>query len=285
MNLKLENTTVTLGNWTLPPTTITEPSGTLTTILGPSGSGKTTILRLISGLTTPDGGRVLFDGLDVTGIPASKRNVGYVFQQNALFPHMTVLENIMFGAQARGIKNPKETAEKLLPLVELKGFEGRAIDGLSGGEQQRVSIARALASRPKILLLDEPLTGLAANLKETLKSLIKDVQRRLNLTAVYVTHDQEEAFYLSDRICVFSHRGVEQEGTPEDVYRNPKTEFVKNFLSNHVLSEAEVKKEKNENYAEGKIRMPLPQKFKAGDRILLSLNKTNIKKKEKQDKI
>jgi len=199
-------------------------------LLGPSGCGKTTLLRIIAGLEVPDsGGRVYFGGEDVTPLPIEKRNVGMVFQSYALFPNMSVAENVGYGLRIRGELTPAKVDE-LLALVQLEGFGNRRVDQLSGGQRQRVALARALAVRPRALLLDEPLTALDAKLREQLRTDIDRLLRSLAITAVYVTHDQSEAMALGDRIAVMEAGQIVQIGTPKEIYYRPRTAFVADFI-------------------------------------------------------
>jgi spermidine/putrescine ABC transporter ATP-binding subunit len=216
--------------------------GELMTLLGPSGCGKTTALRTLTGHVRPDAGRVLLDGRDVTDLPTHRRELGMVFQNFALFPHMTVRENVAFPLMIRGVGRAETTERvgQMLRLVRLEGHEVKHPRQLSGGQQQRVGLARALVYRPKVLLLDEPLSNLDAKLREEMRHEIKDVLRRLEITAVYVTHDQEEALALSDRIAIMHQGRLEQVGEPEEIYARPRSRFVadfvglSNFLDGHV---------------------------------------------------
>ncbi len=213
------------------------PDGKMTALLGPSGCGKTTLLRIISGLLRPDSGNIFFDGKDVTEVPPEKRNVGMVFQNYALFPHMTVAQNIGFGMlmRKRQKKEIEMRVKEVMELVGLKGYEKRKPSELSGGEQQRVALARAIAPEPDILLLDEPLSALDAKLRISLRSEIKRIQKELGITAIYVTHDREEAMAVSDRIAVMNRGRIEQIGNPMEVYRDPKNDFVASFLGDANL--------------------------------------------------
>lgn len=201
-------------------------------LLGPSGCGKTTTLRIIAGLETPDSGRLFFGERDVTPLPPEKRNAAMVFQSYALFPHMNVFENVAFGLRAR--KMPKaEIASRVaesLALVQLDSLGKRAVTDLSGGQQQRVALARALAVRPDILLLDEPLSNLDAELRYATRAQLAELQQRLGITAVYVTHDQEEALELAHRIAVLKDGTCHQIGTPREIVHEPRTPFVETFL-------------------------------------------------------
>ena len=201
-------------------------------LLGPSGCGKTTTLRMIAGLEKPDSGSIEFDGRDITNLPAEKRGFGMVFQNYALFPHLNVYENVAFGLRARHM--PKsQAAERVkgsLELVQLPGYEKRRVDELSGGQQQRVAIARAIAIEPALLLFDEPLSNLDVSLREATRSELRELVARLGLTAVYVTHDQEEAFALCDRMSVMVGGHLLQTGKPRDLYDHPSQLSVANFL-------------------------------------------------------
>ena len=221
--------------------------GELLTLLGPSGCGKTTALRCITGHNRPDEGRVFIDGRDVTDVPTHRRNLGMVFQNFALFPHMTTYENVEFPLKIRGV--PKAEREKMvreaLRLIRMEGYEDHYPRQLSGGQQQRVGLARALVYRPTVLLLDEPLSNLDAKLREEMRFEIKELQVRLGITAVYVTHDQEEALALSDRVAIMNRGRIEQIGTPEEIYQAPQSRFVadfiglSDFLEGHVVAVSE----------------------------------------------
>ena len=190
------------------------------TLLGPSGCGKTTTLRIIAGFLQPDSGDVIFDGKLINGVPAHKRQVNTIFQRYALFTHLNVFENIAFGLRIKKIpeKEIKETVTEMLNLVNLKGFETRDINTLSGGQQQRVAIARALAVKPRVLLLDEPLGALDLKLRKDMQNELKNIQQRLGITFIYVTHDQEEALSMSDKIVVMNNGVIQQIGSPIDIY-------------------------------------------------------------------
>ncbi|WP_010478896.1 ABC transporter ATP-binding protein [Thermococcus zilligii] len=216
--------------------------GELFTLLGPSGCGKSTTLRAIAGLDYPDSGHIYFGDEDVTYQHPSKRGAVLVFQNYALWPHMTVFDNVAYGLKLR--KVPKEEIEKkvkwALELVKLKGFENRYPTQLSGGQQQRVAIARALVVEPRVLLLDEPLSNLDAKLRLEMRSEIRRIQRELGITVIYVTHDQEEAMAISDRIAVMNVGTVEQVGTPKEIYETPRTEFVASFMGKTNVIPAKV---------------------------------------------
>ena len=207
-------------------------NGELVTLLGPSGCGKTTTLRMIAGLIEPTDGRIYFDADDVTFVPPRKRNIGFVFQTPALFPHLSVADNVAFGLSVKGAKKEaiRDRVDEMLALVGLSGYGERLPAQMSGGQQQRVALARVLATDPRVLLFDEPLSALDRNLRDTLKYSILDLQRRTGKTAVYVTHDQSEAFAISDRIVVMNAGRVEQIGTQTDIYLRPETRFVAEFI-------------------------------------------------------
>ncbi|MFL5756387.1 MAG: ABC transporter ATP-binding protein [Chloroflexota bacterium] len=206
--------------------------GELVTLLGPSGCGKTTTLRMVAGLVEPTQGRVWFDDQDVTDVPPRRRNIGFVFQTPALFPHMTVADNIGFGLSVKKAKKDVIAARvgEMLALVGLAGYGARLPAQMSGGQQQRVALARVLATDPRVLLFDEPLSALDRNLRDSLKYSILELQRRTKKTAIYVTHDQSEAFAISDRIVVMNAGRIEQIGTQTDIYLRPETPFVAEFI-------------------------------------------------------
>lgn len=202
------------------------------TFLGPSGCGKTTTLRIIGGFLKPDSGIVKFDGKEINNIPPYKRNVNTVFQRYALFPHLNVYDNIAFGLKIKKFsdKEIQKRVGAMLELVNLKGFEKRSIDRLSGGQQQRVAIARALVNEPKVLLLDEPLGALDLKLRKDMQIELKRIQQSLEITFIYVTHDQEEALTMSDTVVVMNNGDIQQIGSPVDIYNEPKNAFVADFI-------------------------------------------------------
>jgi putative spermidine/putrescine transport system ATP-binding protein len=218
------------------------PQGEFFTMLGPSGSGKTTTLRLIAGFESPDGGRVLLKGADVTRQPPYERDVNTVFQDYALFPHMTVAENVAYGLKVKRIKKGermKRTAE-VLELVRLGGLMKRKPSQLSGGQRQRVALARAIVNHPQVLLLDEPLGALDLKLRQEMQIELKRIQQEVGITFVYVTHDQEEALTMSDRLAVFNAGRIEQVGAPAEVYERPQSEFVAGFVGVSNLLERQL---------------------------------------------
>ncbi len=217
-------------------------AGTLVTLLGPSGCGKTTTLRMIAGLEMATAGRITIGGADVTTLPATDRDVSMVFQSYALFPHMTVIENVSYGLRFSG-HDKRETAARAadgLALVGLTGFESRFPSELSGGQQQRVAVARALVLEPQVLLFDEPLSNLDAKLRRRVRDEIRELQQKLGLTVAYVTHDQEEALAVSDRIIVMDRAVIAQEGSPRELYDAPNTAFVADFIGESNVMRCEI---------------------------------------------
>ncbi|ADG13748.1 ABC transporter related protein [Methanocaldococcus infernus ME] len=232
MVLKLINISKSYGDRAVIKNISLECERELISLLGPSGCGKTTLLRIIAGFETLNNGRIILNEDDITNLPPHKRNVGMVFQNYALFPHLNVFENIAYGLKVRGLK-PNEIKEKVknvLSLVNLEGFENYMIYELSGGMQQRVAVARALVIEPEVLLLDEPLSNLDAKLRVKMRKELKKLQRTLGITTIYVTHDQEEAMAISDRVAIMNNGMIEQVDTPQNIYKFPKTPFVANFI-------------------------------------------------------
>jgi putative spermidine/putrescine transport system ATP-binding protein len=216
------------------------PAGQFVCFLGPSGCGKTTLLRLIAGLENPTRGRILFGGKNITQTPAHKRNFGMVFQSLALFPHLTVGENVVYSLKVRHVEKAlqRKRATELLDLVQLSGFMDRHVTQLSGGQRQRVAIARALAIEPQLFLLDEPLSALDAKLRESMQLELRELQQRLGVTTILVTHDQREAMTMSDQVVVMGpDNRVHQMGSPLDIYRNPVDKFVADFIGSSNLLE------------------------------------------------
>jgi putative spermidine/putrescine transport system ATP-binding protein len=231
------------GTRALEPATLDIARGETLVLLGPSGCGKTTMLRIIAGLELPDvGGRVLFDGNDMTSVPIERRNVGMVFQSYALFPNMTVADNIGYGLKIRGVGREERAARiaELVALTNITGLENRRISQLSGGQRQRVALARAVAIRPGVLLLDEPLTALDAALRDRLRGELNRLLRALGITAIYVTHDQSEAMELGDRIVVMQKGAIAQIGTPREIYFAPNSRFVAEFIGAANIIESPV---------------------------------------------
>ena len=226
----------------LGPVSFTVEEGEFLTLLGPSGCGKTTTLHVIAGLLEPDDGRLFMRGDDITAMPTDKRGMGVVFQNYALFPHKTVAENIGFGLRMRQVPKPQieERVGDMLDIVGLPGVEARYPRQLSGGQRQRVALARAMVIHPPVLLLDEPLSNLDALLRKQMRSELRAIQRRIGITAIYVTHDQDEAFEMSDRVILLNHGSIEQIGTPESLYDRPATRFAAEFIGDANLIEGEV---------------------------------------------
>lgn len=232
-SVTFQNVRKTFGSFVaIPDLSLTIEPGTLVTLLGPSGCGKTTTLRMLAGLEHPTAGRILIGGKDVTMLPANERDVSMVFQSYALFPHMTALDNVAYGLQSSGLRKAeaREKAEEGLKLVGLAGMGHRLPAELSGGQQQRVAVARALVLEPQVLLLDEPLSNLDARLRRRVRTEIRELQQRLGFTAVYVTHDQDEALAVSDRIIVMKEGEVAQSGSPRELYEAPASSFIADFM-------------------------------------------------------
>lgn len=216
--------------------------GELVTLLGPSGCGKSTLLRCVAGLTEMDGGHIWLDNQSIAELPPRSREIGMVFQSYALFPNMTVSENIEYGMRMRKASGEarRQRSTELLELIDLVDKRDAYPQQLSGGQQQRVALARSLAVRPKVLLLDEPLSALDAKIRKNLRSEIREIQKKFNITTIFVTHDQEEALTLSDQVCLMNQGNIVQQGAPEEIYSAPRTEFVARFMGSYnVLSRAE----------------------------------------------
>lgn len=241
--LKLDHINKSFGeNQVLHDISLNVAEGEFITFLGPSGCGKTTMLRIIAGLLEPDNGRVFIGGEDVTSLPPNKRNVNTIFQNYALFPHMDVETNIGYGLRVKGVKKAeiKERVKKMLSLVQLDGFEKKMPNELSGGQRQRVAIARAAVNNPRVLLLDEPLGALDLQLRRYMQTELKSLQTKLGITFIYITHDQEEAMNMSDRIVVMRDGRFEQIDTPSRLYDHPKTSFAASFVGMANLIDAEI---------------------------------------------
>jgi sulfate transport system ATP-binding protein len=233
MSILVRHATRRFGNFTaLDDVSVEIPSGSLTALLGPSGSGKSTLLRVIAGLERPDAGTVEIDGRDATGLPPQRRGVGFVFQHYAAFKHMTVRENVAFGLKVA--RRPKAEirarVDELLELVQLPGLADRYPSQLSGGQRQRMALARSLAVQPSVLLLDEPFGALDARVRKELRAWLRHLHDEVHVTTVFVTHDQEEAMEVADRIVVMNHGQVEQVGGPRDLYEHPENAFVMGFV-------------------------------------------------------
>ncbi|TWV83985.1 sulfate/molybdate ABC transporter ATP-binding protein [Moraxella sp. VT-16-12] len=237
MSIDIHNIHKHFGDFTaLNNISFTVNTGELATLLGPSGCGKTTLLRIIAGLETADTGRILFDGTDVTDTPVQKRGIGFVFQNYALFRHKTVAQNIAFGLELlpKDKRPTKEQTTKrvaeLLELIQLPHTKDRYPHELSGGQRQRIALARAIATNPKLLLLDEPFGALDAKVRKELRTSLKDIQKEIGITSIMVTHDQEEAVAVSDKVVIMNHGIIEQIGKPDELFARPNSDFVVDFL-------------------------------------------------------
>ncbi|MDD3539466.1 MAG: ABC transporter ATP-binding protein [Atribacterota bacterium] len=268
--------------------------GELVTLLGPSGCGKTTILRMISGFELPTSGKIYIDQEDVTSTPPNKRPTAMVFQNYALFPHMTVAQNIVYGLKIHGEPHQAalEKAERVMKLVGLEKLGNRSPSHLSGGQQQRVSLARSLIMEPKVLLLDEPLSNLDAKLRISMRLEIRKLQQRVGITSIYVTHDQLEAMSLSDRVVILKEGRIQQIGTPQEVYAHPSNRFVADFIGKANFLEAVIEKVTSEqevviNLLGQKLTIPgIKKDFKKDERVLLVLRPESIGlEKKKPDSI
>ena len=237
MSIEIRNVTKRFGSFlALDDVSLEIPEGSLTAVLGPSGSGKSTLLRIVAGLERPDSGEILLSGEDATGISPQRRDVGFVFQHYAAFKHMTVRDNVAFALTIR--KRPKQEirdrVDALLALVQLQGFADRYPSRLSGGQRQRMALARALAAKPRVLLLDEPFGALDARVRAELRDWLRRLHEEVHVTTVFVTHDQEEAMEVADRVAVFDHGRLEQVGAPAELYDAPASEFVLRFVGDAV---------------------------------------------------
>ena len=259
MSILIKNVSKTFGNFVaLDRVSLEVPDRVLLALLGPSGSGKTTLLRIIAGLEVADSGNVLYQKEDITDQSARDRKVGFVFQHYALFRHMTVAENIGYGLRVR--KTPKakirQRVGELLKLIRLEGLQARYPVQLSGGQRQRVALARALAAEPRVLLLDEPFGALDAKVRQDLRQWLRRLHEEIHVSSIFVTHDQEEAFEVADRVVVMNEGRIEQIGTPEQVYDHPATPFVYNFLGNVNLFQSRVV---NGKARIGSLEMEVPE--------------------------
>jgi iron(III) transport system ATP-binding protein len=256
-------------------------AGTLTTLLGPSGCGKTTSLRIIAGLERATSGKILVDNEDVTLLPATDRDVSMVFQSYALFPHMSVIENVSYGLKMINVSKEEyiEKALETLKLVNLEGYENRMPSELSGGQQQRVAVARAIVLKPKVLLFDEPLSNLDAKLRRQVREDIREIQQKLGVTTIYVTHDQEEALAISDKVIVMNKAVIAQEGSPKDLYNFPKNKFVANFIGDANDVTAEIINKQSNTYdlklAEMNVKIEINKDLI--DKVSLALRPEKIK--------
>ena len=255
-------------------------AGTLTTLLGPSGCGKTTSLRIIAGLERATSGKILVDNEDVTLLPATDRDVSMVFQSYALFPHMSVIENVSYGLKMINVNKEEYTEKALetLKLVNLEGYENRMPSELSGGQQQRVAVARAIVLKPKVLLFDEPLSNLDAKLRRQVREDIREIQQKLGVTTIYVTHDQEEALAISDKVIVMNKAVIAQEGSPKELYNFPKNKFVANFIGDANDVTAEIINKQSNTYelklAEMNVKIEIDKEL--NDRVSLALRPEKI---------
>lgn len=261
--------------------------GEFITLLGSSGCGKTTTLRIIAGLEQPDAGQVFLEGKDVTDLNPEDRDVNTVFQNYALFPHMNVADNIGYGLKLKKIPKPeiRRRVTEMLELVQLPGYEKRKPSELSGGQKQRVAIARALINNPQVLLLDEPLGALDLQLRRTMQAELKRLQKKLGITFIYITHDQEEAINMSDRIAVMNHGTFEQIGTPDEIYNHPRTSYVATFVGNaNILKGKAVRTEDGKavvDLAGGRLSVLCEDNtVKAGEDVTLAVRSENIRIQE-----
>lgn len=236
--LVLKNVTKSFGKATvIDNLNLTIKKGSMVTLLGPSGCGKTTVLRLVAGLENPTSGQILIDGEDVTHSSIQQRDICIVFQSYALFPHMSIGDNVGYGLKMQGVPKAarQQRVKEALELVDLAGFEDRFVDQISGGQQQRVALARALILKPKVLLFDEPLSNLDANLRRSMREKIRELQQRLNITSLYVTHDQTEAFAVSDEVIVMDKGIIKQKDTAKNLYLQPNSLFLANFMGESTI--------------------------------------------------
>lgn len=282
--LRLENVKKSFGDLVAVDTfSIDVAPGEFLTLLGPSGCGKTTILRLIAGFESPDQGDIYINGVRVNGIPANRRDVNTVFQSYGLFPHMTVFENIAFGPRIKklGKKRIAEKVNAALEMVRLRGMGERRIHQLSGGQQQRVAVARAIVNEPVVLLLDEPLSALDYRLRKEMQLELKRLQRRLGITFIFVTHDQEEAIIMSDRIMVMNKGVVEQVGTPKEIYEAPDNLFVARFVGEINVFDGTILSAQNGRLRaaveQGEFPLESERPFKAKDAVKVLLRPEDIK--------
>ncbi|CAM3906918.1 ferric ABC transporter ATP-binding protein [Xenorhabdus thuongxuanensis] len=259
--VELKNVTKRFGNNTvIDSLNLAIPQGHMVTLLGPSGCGKTTVLRLVAGLEKPTEGNIFIDGEDVTARSIQQRDICMVFQSYALFPHMSLGENISYGLKMLGRPRAeiRQRVKEALELVDLGGFEDRYVDQISGGQQQRVALARALILKPKVLLFDEPLSNLDANLRRNMREKIRELQQQFNITSLYVTHDQSEAFAVSDTVLVMNKGKIMQMGSPQTLYRQPASKFMANFMGDANIFPATLGADYMEIF---QYRLPRPTNF------------------------
>jgi ABC-type Fe3+/spermidine/putrescine transport system ATPase subunit len=280
MGLEIRNLSKRYGAVTvLHPISLDVANGEFLTLLGPSGSGKTTVLRLIGGFTDPSGGAILFEGADITALPPNRRPFNTVFQDYALFPHMTVAQNVGYGplVQHRSPAAAGKLVEETLEIVGLSGLRGRYPAQLSGGQKQRVALARAIVCEPKVILLDEPLAALDASLRRQMQVFLKQIQRRIRTTFVFVTHDQDEAITMSDRIVVMSQGRIEQQGTPKDLYYRPRTRFVAGFFGDNNLIEGVIAEPGIVATALGRLPVGSSADAAPGRKVLLAVRPESLR--------
>lgn len=259
--VELKNVTKRFGtNTVIDDLSLSIPAGSMVTLLGPSGCGKTTVLRLVAGLEKPTEGKMFIDGEDVTDRSIQQRDICMVFQSYALFPHMSLGDNVGYGLKMLGRPKAevKERVEEALELVDLAGFADRFVDQISGGQQQRVALARALILKPKVLLFDEPLSNLDANLRRSMREKIRELQQQFNITSLYVTHDQSEAFAVSDMVLVMNKGKIMQLGSPQELYRQPASKFMASFMGDANIFPATLTGDAVEIFS---YRLPHPPQF------------------------
>ena len=291
--VKLENVSkayVKGGQYIIKDLSMDVYEGEFLTLLGSSGCGKTTILRMISGLEHVTEGKVFIDDVDVTEVDPTKREVNTIFQNFALFPHMTVFENVSFGLKMKKVDKDeiKKRVDKVLKLVELDGFEERYPSQLSGGQQQRVAIARGIVMNPKVLLLDESLASLDLKLKRMMQIELKKIQRKLGITFIYVTHDQDEALTMSDRIIIIEKGVIEQAGTPQEIYEHPQSVFVADFIGESNIFKGTISAIESDNievdFDDKKFTLPKKDNDNVGDKINLMIRPENVQISHKPSK-
>ncbi|MBQ0368473.1 ferric ABC transporter ATP-binding protein [Providencia rettgeri] len=259
--VELKNVTKRFGNNTvIDDLSLSIPQGSMVTLLGPSGCGKTTVLRLVAGLEKPTEGRMFIDGEDVTDRSIQQRDICMVFQSYALFPHMSLGDNVGYGLKMLGLPKAeiKKRVDEALELVDLAGFADRFVDQISGGQQQRVALARALILKPKVLLFDEPLSNLDANLRRSMREKIRELQQQFNITSLYVTHDQSEAFAVSDMVLVMNKGKIMQLGSPQELYRQPASKFMASFMGDANIFPATLSADSVDIF---NYRLPRPEQF------------------------
>ena len=281
-DLKLTNLVKSYGDFNaVDNVTLTIPEGSFFALLGPSGCGKTTTLRMIAGLEEPTSGSIYVGSTDITDMKPYKRPVNTVFQNYALFPHLSIFENVAFGLRRRGIKDVKEAVDKVLNLVELPHLADRKPNQLSGGQQQRIALARAIVNRPALLLLDEPLGALDLKLRRQMQIELKWIQTEVGLTFVHVTHDQEEAMTMADTIAVMNEGKIEQMGTPTELYDNPKTTFVANFLGQSNLIKGVIESDDGDNHVVNchgvKWKLPKNRNHSKDSSVLLGIRPEKLR--------